>query len=46
VDQLRTPETYLAYGRSEHVASPNGAALDERRGYELPDAHLVLSPGA
>jgi hypothetical protein len=38
-DQLRTPETYLAYGRSEHFASPNGAALDERRTYELPD-HL------
>src|SRR3954469_5229944 len=25
-DQLRTPETYLGYGHSEHFASPNGAA--------------------
>ena len=25
-DQLRTPETYLGYGRSEHFASPDGAA--------------------
>jgi thiol-disulfide isomerase/thioredoxin len=36
-DQLRTPETYLGYGHSEHFASPNGAALDERRIYELPE---------
>jgi thiol-disulfide isomerase/thioredoxin len=36
-DHLRTPETYLGYGRSEHLASPNGAAFDERRGYELPE---------
>jgi thiol-disulfide isomerase/thioredoxin len=35
-DQLRTPETYLGYGRSEHFASPGGAALDERRGYQPP----------
>ncbi|MEO8696469.1 MAG: redoxin domain-containing protein [Acidimicrobiales bacterium] len=33
---LRTPETYLGYGRSEHFASPGGVAFDERRGYELP----------
>jgi Thioredoxin like C-terminal domain len=36
-DQLRTPETYLGYGRGEHFASPDGAALDERRAYELPE---------
>ena len=36
-DQLRTPETYLGYGRSEHFASPGGVAFDERRCYELPD---------
>jgi thioredoxin family protein/AhpC/TSA family protein len=36
-DNLRTPETYLGYGRSEHFASPDGAAFDERRTYELPD---------
>jgi thiol-disulfide isomerase/thioredoxin len=38
-DHLRTPETYLGYGRSEHFASPDGAAFDERRAYELPE-HL------
>jgi thiol-disulfide isomerase/thioredoxin len=36
-EQLRTPETYLGYERSEHFASPDGAAFDERRAYELPD---------
>jgi SAM-dependent methyltransferase len=36
-DQLRTPETYLGHGRGEHFASPDGAALDERRAYELPE---------
>jgi hypothetical protein len=36
-DHLRTPETYLGYGRSEHFASPDGAAFDERRVYELPE---------
>jgi hypothetical protein len=32
---LRTPETYLGYGRGERFASPDGAALDERRAYSL-----------
>ena len=36
-EHLRTPETYLGYGRSEHFASPDGAAFDERRAYELPE---------
>jgi thiol-disulfide isomerase/thioredoxin len=35
-NHLRTPETYLGSGRGEHFASPGGAALDERRAYELP----------
>jgi thiol-disulfide isomerase/thioredoxin len=35
-DHLRTPETYLGYGRSEHFASPDGAAFGEPRAYELP----------
>jgi thiol-disulfide isomerase/thioredoxin len=35
-DHLRTPETYFGYVRSEHFASPDGAAFDERRAYELP----------
>ena len=38
-DQLRTPETYLGYRRTENFASPGGAAFDELRAYELP-AHL------
>jgi thiol-disulfide isomerase/thioredoxin len=36
-DQLRTPETYLGHARSEHFASVDGAALDERHLYELPE---------
>jgi thiol-disulfide isomerase/thioredoxin len=36
-DDLRTPETYLGYGRSERFASPDGAAFDQRRAYELPE---------
>ncbi len=36
-DHLRTPETYLGYGRGEHFESASGAAFDERRAYELPD---------
>ena len=36
-DHLRTPETYLGHGRSEHFASPDGAAFDERRAYQLPE---------
>jgi thiol-disulfide isomerase/thioredoxin len=38
-DNLRTPETYLGYGRSERLASPGGVAFDERRAYEPPE-HL------
>ena len=36
-DELRTPETYLGYGRGERVASPEGPAFDERRAYSLPE---------
>jgi thiol-disulfide isomerase/thioredoxin len=36
-DNLRTPETYLGYARSEHFASANGTAFDERRAYQLPE---------
>jgi thiol-disulfide isomerase/thioredoxin len=35
-DHLRTPETYLGYERSEHFASPNAPAFNQRRAYELP----------
>jgi thiol-disulfide isomerase/thioredoxin len=34
-DNLRTPETYLGYARSERFASPGGATF-ERGTYELP----------
>jgi thiol-disulfide isomerase/thioredoxin len=34
---LATPETYLGYGRGEHFSSPDGAAFDEGRTYELPE---------
>jgi thiol-disulfide isomerase/thioredoxin len=37
-DQVRTPETYLGYGRGNGLASPNGQSLDERRAYELPES--------
>jgi thiol-disulfide isomerase/thioredoxin len=36
-DHLRTPETYLGYGRGERFASPNGAARGEGGAYELPE---------
>jgi thiol-disulfide isomerase/thioredoxin len=35
-DHLRTPETYLGYGRGERFASAD-RAYDERRAYELPE---------
>ena len=35
-DHLRTPETYLGYGRSEHFASPEDVALNEPRAYQVP----------
>jgi thiol-disulfide isomerase/thioredoxin len=39
---LRTPETYLGYGRSEHFASPDRVAFDATRAYKLPE-HLELN---
>jgi thiol-disulfide isomerase/thioredoxin len=35
---LRSPETYLGYGRTVGFASPGGLAPDERRTYSLPAA--------
>ncbi len=35
-DNLRSPETYLGFGRSQHFASPEGAGFDEPRAYRLP----------
>ncbi|MEU4478865.1 redoxin domain-containing protein [Micromonospora sp. NPDC023966] len=36
-DHLRTPETYLGYGQSEHFASPDAATYDAPGAYELPE---------
>jgi thiol-disulfide isomerase/thioredoxin len=36
-NHLRTPETYLGYGRSEQLASLGRATFDERRVYQLPE---------
>jgi hypothetical protein len=36
-----TPETYVGYGRGERFASPDGAAFDERRSYELPERRRI-----
>ena len=36
-NHLRTPETYLGYGRGERFASPDGAEPNEVRAYELPE---------
>jgi hypothetical protein len=44
-DRLRSPETYLGYWRSARFASPDGAALDERRAYETP-RHLGINQWA
>jgi hypothetical protein len=35
-DHLRTPETYLGYGRSGEFASPDDAAPEERGAYKFP----------
>ena len=36
-DNLRTPETYLGYGRAEHFASPGGVRFGETSSYRLPE---------
>lgn len=36
-EHLRTPETYLGYGRGERFASAGDVAPDERHSYRLPD---------
>ena len=36
-NNLRTPETYLGYARSENFASPSGTAWDKQRAYRLPE---------
>ena len=44
-NHLRTPETYLGYGRGERFASAGAAAYDETAHYELPE-RLAQSVGA
>lgn len=39
---LRSPETYVGSGRTEHFVSPGGAVLDKRRVYAAP-ARLRLN---
>jgi hypothetical protein len=34
---LRSPENYVGYGRSENFASPGGAVSDQRRVYAAPE---------
>ena len=41
-DNLRSPENYLGYGRSENFASPGGAVVDKRHAYTIP-ARLRLN---
>jgi thiol-disulfide isomerase/thioredoxin len=36
-DHLKTPETYLGFGRGSRFASPDGVAFDQPRAYSLPD---------
>jgi Thioredoxin like C-terminal domain len=35
-DNLKSPENYVGYERTENFASPGGAVLDERRVYDAP----------
>jgi thiol-disulfide isomerase/thioredoxin len=38
-DHLRTPETYLGFGRGENLESSGGSpAFDERRAYAIPES--------
>ena len=39
---LKSPETYVGYGRAENFASPGGAVSDKRRVYAVP-ARLKLT---
>ena len=44
-DNLKSPENYVGYGRSENFASPGGAGRDRRRVYAAP-ARLALNQWA
>jgi thiol-disulfide isomerase/thioredoxin len=36
-ENLRSPETYIGYGRAENFASPGAALRNQRQNYALPD---------
>jgi thiol-disulfide isomerase/thioredoxin len=40
-DSLWSPENYLGYERTENFASPNGAVLGTRHGYDVPGRLLL-----
>jgi thiol-disulfide isomerase/thioredoxin len=44
-DDLRSPESFLGYERTENFASPGGAVPNRRHGYEIP-AELALNSWA
>jgi hypothetical protein len=44
-DDLRSSETYVGYGRTEHFRSPGGQALDEAHVYTVPET-LALNEWA
>jgi thiol-disulfide isomerase/thioredoxin len=44
-DDLRSPENYVGYERTQNLASPGGGALDRRRVYSAP-ARLSLNQWA
>jgi thiol-disulfide isomerase/thioredoxin len=42
VSQVRSPETYVGYGRAQHFASPGGIKHDDEQQYAAPD-HPALN---
>jgi cytochrome c biogenesis protein CcdA/thiol-disulfide isomerase/thioredoxin len=40
MSDVKSPETYLGYGRAENFASPGGQAQDKRHVYTMPDLSL------
>jgi hypothetical protein len=40
MSDVKSPETYLGYGRAENFASPGGQAQDKRHVYAAPDLSL------
>lgn len=42
VNEVRSPETYIGFGRAEHFASPGGFRMGAEKNYVAPD-HLALN---